>query len=215
MGQLPSAVGYAVSLFFLFNFFLQHGDKFILRHSTDIAFTTTAYIYSAFFHFLVANNQGVRNLLYLCFTNLITKFLIAGIKDYAERITHYMPFNITTIPELKNTKSLSEQQQKEREGELILKLLQPSDTVVLMDEHGQEFRSIEFAKWIERKQATARRLVFVIGGPYGFSQPVYDRANEKISLSKMTFSHQMVRLIFTEALYRACTIIKGEPYHHE
>ena len=126
-----------------------------------------------------------------------------------------MPFNITTIPELKNTKSLSEQQQKEREGELILKQIQPSDTVVLMDEHGQEFRSIEFAKWIERKQATARRLVFVIGGPYGFSQAVYDRANEKISLSKMTFSHQMVRLIFTEALYRACTIIKGEPYHHE
>ena len=98
----------------------------------------------------------------------VNKHFIAGIKDYAERITHYMPFNITTIPELKNTKSLSEQQQKEREGELILKLLQPSDTVVLMDEHGQEFRSIEFAKWIERKQATARRLVFVIGGPYGF-----------------------------------------------
>lgn len=91
----------------------------------------------------------------------VNKHFIAGIKDYAERITHYMPFNITTIPELKNTKSLSEQQQKEREGELILKLLQPSDTVVLMDEHGQEFRSIEFAKWIERKQATARRLVFV------------------------------------------------------
>lgn len=86
----------------------------------------------------------------------VNKHFIAGIKDYAERITHYMPFNITTIPELKNTKSLSEQQQKEREGELILKLLQPSDTVVLMDEHGQEFRSIEFAKWIERKQATAR-----------------------------------------------------------
>ena len=107
----------------------------------------------------------------------VNKHFIAGIKDYAERITHYMPFNITTIPELKNTKSLSEQQQKEREGELILKLLQPSDTVVLMDEHGQEFRSIEFAKWIERKQTTARRLVFVIGGPYGFSQSVYDRAS--------------------------------------
>ena len=96
----------------------------------------------------------------------VNKHFIAGIKDYAERITHYMPFNITTIPELKNTKSLSEQQQKEKEGEMILKLLQPSDTVVLMDEHGQEFRSIEFAKWIERKQATARRLVFIIGGPY-------------------------------------------------
>ena len=146
----------------------------------------------------------------------VNKHFIAGIKDYAERITHYMPFNITTIPELKNTKSLSEQQQKEREGELILKLLQPSDTVVLMDEHGQEFRSIEFAKWIERKQATAQEGSSLSSAVLtAFSPSVYDRANEKISLSKMTFSHQMVRLIFTEALYRACTIIKGEPYHHE
>ena len=145
----------------------------------------------------------------------VEKHYITAINDYAERTKHYISFDIEVIPELKNTKSLSMEQQKEKEGELILKLLQPSDTVVLMDEHGQEFRSIEFAKWIERKQATARRLVFVIGGPYGFSQSVYDRANEKISLSKMTFSHQMVRLIFTEALYRACTIIKGEPYHHE
>ena len=145
----------------------------------------------------------------------VNKHFIAGIKDYAERITHYMPFNITTIPELKNTKSLSEQQQKEREGELILKLIQPSDTVVLMDEHGLEFRSIEFAKWIERKQATARRLVFIIGGPYGFSEKVYQVANEKISMSKMTFSHQMIRLIFVEQIYRAMTILNGGPYHHE
>lgn len=145
----------------------------------------------------------------------VNKHFVAGIKDYAERITHYMPFGITVIPELKNTKSLSEEQQKEREGELILKQLQTSDTVVLLDEHGLEFRSVEFARWMEKKQSTARRLVFVIGGPYGFSADVYARANEKISLSRMTFSHQMVRLIFTEALYRACTIIKGEPYHHE
>ena len=145
----------------------------------------------------------------------VNKHFIAGIKDYAERITHYMPFNITTIPELKNTKSLSEQQQKEREGELILKLIQPSDTVVLMDEHGLEFRSIEFAKWIDRKQATARRLVFVIGGPYGFAPKVYAAAQEKISLSRMTFSHQMVRLIFVEQLYRAYSILNGSPYHHE
>jgi 23S rRNA (pseudouridine1915-N3)-methyltransferase len=96
-----------------------------------------------------------------------------------------------------------------------LKLIQPSDTVVLLDEHGAEMRSIEYAKWLQHKQQTARRLIYVIGGPYGFSKAVYDRANEKISLSKMTFSHQMVRLIFTEHLYRACTIIKGEPYHHE
>ena len=101
------------------------------------------------------------------------------------------------------------------EGELILKQLQPSDTLVLLDEHGKEFRSIELAKWLEQKQQTARRLVFVIGGPYGFSEAIYKRANEQLSLSKLTFSHQMVRLVFTEQIYRACTIIKGEPYHHE
>ena len=133
------------------------------------------------------------------------KHFVAGIKDYHERIEHYMPFDITVIPELKNTKNLSNEQQKEREGELILEL----------DEHGAEYRSIEFANWLQKKQLTARRLVFVIGGPYGFSPSVYSRANEKISLSRMTFSHQMVRLIFTEQFYRACTIIKGEPYHHE
>ncbi len=126
-----------------------------------------------------------------------------------------MPFSITVIPELKNTKSLSFQQQKEREGELILAKLQSSDHVVLLDEHGKDFRSVEFARWIEQKNASVRRLVFVIGGPYGFSEAVYSRANEKISLSKMTFSHQMVRLVFVEQIYRACTIIKGEPYHHE
>ena len=126
-----------------------------------------------------------------------------------------MPFSITVIPELKNTKSLSFQQQKEREGELILAKLQSSDHVVLLDEHGNDFRSVEFARWIEQKNASVRRLVFVIGGPYGFSEAVYSRANEKISLSKMTFSHQMVRLVFVEQIYRACTIIKGEPYHHE
>jgi 23S rRNA (pseudouridine1915-N3)-methyltransferase len=126
-----------------------------------------------------------------------------------------MPFEIVTIPELRNTKNLSEEQQKISEGDLILRQIQPSDTVVLLDEHGKEFRSIEYARWLQQKQQTARRLVFVIGGPYGFSDAVYSRSNEKISLSKMTFSHQMVRLIFTEQLYRACTIIKGEPYHHE
>jgi 23S rRNA (pseudouridine1915-N3)-methyltransferase len=145
----------------------------------------------------------------------VNKHFVAGIEDYAERITHYMPFGITTIPELKNTKNLTEEQQKQAEGELILKQITPSDTVVLLDEHGREYRSIELASWLEQKRNTTRRLVFVIGGPYGFSSAVYARANEKISLSKMTFSHQMVRLIFTEQIYRACTIIKGEPYHHE
>ena len=143
------------------------------------------------------------------------KHFQAGISDYAERISHYMPFDIVTIPELRNTKSLSEDQQKTAEGELILKQIQASDTVVLLDEHGKEQRSVDFARWLSQKQQTARRLVFVIGGPYGFSPEIYARANEKLSLSQMTFSHQMVRLIFTEQLYRACTIIKGEPYHHE
>ena len=143
------------------------------------------------------------------------KHFQAGISDYVERIGHYMPFDIVTIPELKNTKNLSEEQQKTMEGELILKQLQPSDTLLLLDEHGKELRSIELAKWLEQKQQTARRLVFVIGGPYGFSEAVYSRANEKLSLSRLTFSHQMVRLVFTEQIYRACTIIKGEPYHHE
>ena len=143
------------------------------------------------------------------------KHFQAGIEDYTERISHYQPFSITTIPELKNTKNLTEEQQKTREGELILRQLQSGDHVVLLDEHGKEMRSVDFASWIEKRQQTVRRLIFVIGGPYGFSEEVYQRCNEKISLSKMTFSHQMVRLIFTEQLYRACTIIKGEPYHHE
>lgn len=145
----------------------------------------------------------------------VSKHFTVGINDYVERIGHYLPFRITTIPELKNTKSLSEEQQKEREGELIMQKLTPSDTVVLLDEHGKEFRSVEFANWLQKKQNVAKRLVFVIGGPYGFPKAVYDRADEQISLSRMTFSHQMVRLVFTEQLYRACTIIRGEAYHHE
>lgn len=143
------------------------------------------------------------------------KHISACIDDYAGRIMHYLPFSVQVIPELRNTKNMSMQQQKEREGELIVKQLQDSDHVVLLDEHGKERRSIEFAQWIEKKSHSVRHLVFVIGGPYGFSDTVYARANDKISLSQMTFSHQMVRLIFCEQLYRACTIIKGEPYHHE
>ena len=139
----------------------------------------------------------------------------AGIADYVERISHYMPFDLVTIPELKTTKSLTEEQQKVAEGELIMRQFQTGDTVVLLDEHGRELRSVEFARWLEQKRNTARRLVFVTGGPYGFSEAVYARANEQLSLSKMTFSHQMVRLVFTEQVYRACTIIRGEPYHHE
>ena len=146
----------------------------------------------------------------------VEKHYIAAINDYTERTKHYTSFDIEVIPELKNTKSLSMEQQKEKEGELILKALQPGDVVVLLDEHGKEFRSIEFANWIERKMHTVnKRLVFIIGGPYGFSQAVYGAAQEKISLSKMTFSHQMIRLIFVEQLYRAMTILSNGPYHHE
>ena len=138
------------------------------------------------------------------------------IDDYSERVTHYTPFEVTVIPELKNTKALSQEQQKTLEGDAILRQLQDSDYVVLLDEHGKELRSVEFATWMGKKQQTvSRRLVFIIGGPYGFSTAVYERANEKLSLSRMTFSHQMVRMIFIEQLYRAFTILKSEHYHHE
>ncbi len=143
------------------------------------------------------------------------KHITACIDDYVSRICHYMPFTIQVIPELKGTKSLSMSQQKEREGELILKKLQESDHVILLDEKGIEMRSVEWAEWLEKKSQHLRSLVFVVGGPYGFSDAVYARSNGKISLSRMTFSHQMVRLVFVEQVYRACTIIKGEPYHHE
>ncbi|RRC99114.1 23S rRNA (pseudouridine(1915)-N(3))-methyltransferase RlmH [Prevotella sp. OH937_COT-195] len=143
------------------------------------------------------------------------KHISACISDYVERIGHYIPFEIVLLPNLKNTKKLTEEQQKEAEGKLILQHTQPSDYIVLLDEHGKELRSIDFAKWLQNKQITAKRLIFVIGGPYGFSNIVYEHANEKLSLSQMTFSHQMVRLFFVEQVYRACTIIKGEPYHHE
>ena len=143
------------------------------------------------------------------------KNIIKGIEDYTGRIKHYMPFKIQVIPELKNTKKISIDTQKDMEANQILKLITTSDTLVLLDEHGNEYTSIEFAKWIEKKQQISRALTFVIGGPYGFSPKVYERADTKVSLSKMTFSHQMIRLLFVEQIYRACTIIKGEPYHHE
>lgn len=143
-------------------------------------------------------------------------YLTEGIDEYVSRIKRYMPFELYVIPELKNTRNLTMEQQKNREGDAILKALQPGDCVVLLDEHGKELTSLQFAAYIEQKQQTsARRLVFVIGGPYGFSTDVYERCQEKLSLSKMTFSHQMVRLFFTEQLYRAMTILNNEPYHHE
>jgi 23S rRNA (pseudouridine1915-N3)-methyltransferase len=139
-----------------------------------------------------------------------------GIDIYVSRLKHYIPFTINEIPELKNVSALSKDQIKVREGELILKNVKPTDDVILMDEHGKEYTSVDFASILQRKiSLEGKDMVFVIGGAYGFSEEVYKRANSKISLSKMTFSHQMVRAIFTEQLYRAFTIMRGEPYHHE
>lgn len=139
-----------------------------------------------------------------------------GLETYSSRLTHYVPFSVCEIPELKNTSALTKAQIKEKEGELILRNIKPSDRVVLMDEHGKEYRSIEFAEEIRKLMiGGGKDIVFVIGGAYGFSEAVYARCDGKISLSRMTFSHQMVRTIFAEQLYRAFTIIKGEPYHHE
>ncbi len=144
------------------------------------------------------------------------KYFIDGINEYVSRIQHYLNFEVKVIPELKNTKHLTEDIQKTKEGELILKTLLPGDHVVLLDEKGKEMKSIEFAEYLSNKLSTlAKRLVFIIGGPYGFADSIYTAANDKISLSKMTFSHQMVRMIFVEQLYRAMTILAGTPYHHE
>ena len=139
----------------------------------------------------------------------------ALIQEYQKRLTHYLPFTLQVIPELKNTKALTSEQQKQAEGELILRTITPATDLILLDEHGKEYRSIEFADYIQKRMSSGRDVVFVVGGPYGFSEAVYRRANGKISLSKMTFSHQMVRLFFVEQIYRAMTILRGEPYHHE
>ncbi len=142
--------------------------------------------------------------------------LATGIKKYVGRLEHYAPFEMKEIPDIRNRKTLNEEQQKKAESLLLLGQLQPSDHVVLLDENGKQFTSVAFAENLGRQMASGvKRLVFIIGGPYGFAQETYDRANAKMSLSPMTFSHQMVRLIFVEQLYRAFTILKGEPYHHQ
>jgi 23S rRNA (pseudouridine1915-N3)-methyltransferase len=139
-----------------------------------------------------------------------------GIDDYVKRLSFYLPFESKVIPDLKNRSSLSPDLQKEKEGQLILNQVSPGDFVALLDERGEEFTSVAFSGWIEKKMIVGtRQLVFVIGGPYGFSNRIYQRSDIKIALSKLTFSHQMVRLIFVEQVYRAMTIIKNEPYHHE
>lgn len=143
-------------------------------------------------------------------------YLKQGIDEYNKRLKHYVPFEIKYIDDIKNTKNISEDQQKRTEGAKILSLLDKSDFVVLLDEHGKEYTSMQYSSYIQKRLLSGvKKVVFVIGGPYGFSQEVYDRANDKISFSKMTFNHEMIRLIFTEQLYRAYTIINHEPYHHE
>lgn len=138
------------------------------------------------------------------------------INNYLERLKFYTDFSIQVIPELKNAKNLRFEEQKEKEGELILKQVEDADEVILLDEKGKEYTSVEFSEQVNKRAISGKRKVyFVVGGPYGFSQKVYNRANSLISFSKMTFSHQMIRLFFVEQLYRAMTIIKGEPYHHQ
>lgn len=141
---------------------------------------------------------------------------VAGIEGYVKRIRHYMPFDIEVVPELKGARNLSESEQKEREAEMLRKVLAPGDHVVLLDEHGQSFTSMEYARWMQKRMAASpRRLVFVVGGPYGFAPCIHQLAQEELSLSKMTLSHQIIRLFFVEQVYRAMTILNGEPYHHE
>jgi 23S rRNA (pseudouridine1915-N3)-methyltransferase len=143
-------------------------------------------------------------------------FVRKGVEDYAGRLKHYLPFEIEVIPDIRNTRNFSFDQMKEMEGTAILKHIQPDDWVVLLDEHGKEFTSLEFAGYMDKKLLAAPKcLSFIIGGPYGFSNKVYAVAREKISLSKMTFSHQLVRLVFVEQLYRTMTILCNQPYHHE
>lgn len=138
------------------------------------------------------------------------------IEHYADRVGHYVPFKFTALPDVKNTRSQSEAQQKAAEGQLFLRAIEPSDWVVLLDEHGKELTSVEMSRYVQRKmQSVPKRLLFLIGGPYGFSDEVRSRAAEALSLSKMTFPHELIRLIFIEQLYRAFTILRGEPYHHE
>ena len=143
------------------------------------------------------------------------EYLITGIKKYVGRLGHYVSFEMKEIPDIRNRKTLSEEQQKKSESFLLLSQFQSGDYIILLDENGKQFTSVEFSENLEKLMASgSKRIVFVIGGPYGFSQEVYAKANAKMSLSPMTFSHQMVRLIFVEQLYRAFTILKGEPYHH-
>lgn len=144
------------------------------------------------------------------------KYLREAVEIYLKRLTHYINFEIVVLPDVKNAKNMSVAELKDKEAELILKHSAKADKVVLLDEKGKEYSSVEFSKYLTKQMnASVKTLVFVVGGAFGFSEKVYSQANEKLSISKMTFSHQMIRLLFVEQLYRAFTIIKGEPYHNE
>ena len=151
----------------------------------------------------------------ICVGKTIKPFLREGEDEYLRRINHYSPIEKVEIPELKNTKYLTHNEIKEKEGELILKKIKAGEIIILLDENGKEYRSIEFSNYLQKKfNSGGKGLTFIIGGAYGFSNNVHKKSNEKISLSKMTFSHQMIRLFFLEQIYRGHTILKGEPYHH-
>lgn len=144
------------------------------------------------------------------------KQLTSLINDYIKRLGHYIKFSLDIIPDIKNSKNLSEAQQKQKEGDLILKKISSIDTLILLDENGKQFDSVDFSSYLQKHMNSGiKQLVFVIGGPYGFSEDVYKKANGKLSVSKMTFSHQMIRLFFIEQLYRGFTILRNEPYHHK
>lgn len=151
----------------------------------------------------------------LCIGKTSEKYLKTGIDIYLQRLKHYLPFKMTIVPELKKTKNLNTQQQKEQEGKALLQKINQQDYLVLLDEQGKLFTSEEMAGYLQKKMlAATKSMIFVVGGPYGFSDAIYQRADERIALSTLTFSHQMVRLIAVEQIYRALTIIKNEPYHH-
>ena len=152
----------------------------------------------------------------ICIGKTDEKYLLEGIDKYLKRLKFYVNFSLIVIPDIKNSKNLSQEQQKEKEAQLINKYIQATDTLVLLDEHGKAYRSLEFSEYFEKAMLkSVQHLVFVIGGPYGFDNSLYERSNHKISLSNMTFSHQMIRLFFVEQVYRAFSIMRGEPYHHE
>ena len=143
------------------------------------------------------------------------KQLTSLIDDYIQRLGYYIKFSLDIIPDIKNSKNLSKVQQKQKEGELILKKISTTDTLILLDENGKQFDSIDFSSYLQKHMNSGiKQLVFAIGGPYGFSEDIYKKSNGKLSLSKMTFSHQMIRLFFIEQLYRGFTILRNEPYHH-